>query len=78
MSVNGECHNAYYLYNITNTVTIVPRRNFTKQTNNFQSIEQRNNSSVEETMETAYDQSKGSCKNLKADWLKTYRTQRCT
>ena len=54
MSVNGEIHNAYNLYIITNTVTIVPRGNFTKERNNFQSIEQRNNSSTEETLKTAY------------------------
>ena len=35
MSVNGEIHNAYNLYIITNTVTIVPRGNFTKERNNL-------------------------------------------
>ena len=55
MSVNGEIYNAYNLYVIKNTVTIVPRGNF-----------------------TAYYKSKDSCKNLKTDWLKIYRTQRCT
>ena len=35
MPVNGEMHNAYNVYIITNTVTIVPRENFTKETNNF-------------------------------------------
>ena len=32
MSVNGEIHNAYKLYNITNIVTIAARGNFTKET----------------------------------------------
>ena len=35
MSVNGEIHNAYNLYIITNTVTIGPRGNFTKERNNL-------------------------------------------
>ena len=35
MSVNGEIHKAYNLYIIKNTVTMVPRGNFTKETNNF-------------------------------------------
>ena len=35
MSVNGEIHNAYNLYIIKNTVTMVPRRNFKKETNSF-------------------------------------------
>ena len=35
----------------------------------------KNNSSAEETLKTAYYQSKGSGKNLKTDWLKIYRTQ---
>ena len=35
MSVNGEIHNAYNLYIIKITVIIVPRGNFTKETNNF-------------------------------------------
>ena len=34
-SVNGETHNAYNLYNITNIVTLVPRENFTKETNSY-------------------------------------------
>ena len=67
MSVNGEIHNAYNLYTITNVVTIVTRGNFTKQAGNFQSIEQKKPSSVEKTLKTAYYQSKGSCKNLKTD-----------
>ena len=50
MSVNGELHNVHNLYNIRNTVTIVPKRNFTKEINNFKSIEHRNNSSAEETL----------------------------
>ena len=32
MTVNGEIHNAYNFYIIKNTVTIVPRGNFTKET----------------------------------------------
>ena len=32
--VNSEIHNAYSLYIIKNTVTIVPMGNFTKETNN--------------------------------------------
>ena len=35
MSVNGEIHNIYNLYIIKNADTIVPRGNFTKETNNF-------------------------------------------
>ena len=35
MSVNGEICNIYNLYNMINIVTIVPRGNFTKETNNF-------------------------------------------
>ena len=35
MSVNGEIHNAYNLYIIKNTVTIVPRGNFTKEKKYF-------------------------------------------
>ena len=35
MSVNGEIYNAYNLYVIKNTVTIVPRGNFTKGTYDF-------------------------------------------
>ena len=33
MSVNGEIHNAYNLYITKVAVTIVPRGNFTKETN---------------------------------------------
>ena len=33
MPVNGEIRNAYNLY-ITNSLTIVPRGNFTKERNN--------------------------------------------
>ena len=54
MSVNGEIHNAYNLYIIKNSVAIVPRENFTKEANTCSSIEQRNNSSAEETLKTAY------------------------
>ena len=54
MSVNSEIHNAYNLYIIGNTDTIVPRGNFTKEINNFQSLEERNNSSTEETLKTTY------------------------
>ena len=68
MCVNGETHNAQNLYTIVNIATIVTRGNFTKEAGNFQSIEQRKNSSVEKTLKTAYYQSKGSCKNLKTDW----------
>ena len=35
MSVNGEIHNAYNLYIIKNTVTMVPWGNFTKETHDF-------------------------------------------
>ena len=35
MSVKSEIHNAYNLYIIENTDTIVPRGNFTKEINNF-------------------------------------------
>ena len=35
MSVNGEIHNTKNLYIIENTVTIVPRGDSTKETNNF-------------------------------------------
>ena len=52
MSANGEINNAYNLYIITNTVTIVPRGNFTKEINKFLSKEQRNNKSTEETLKT--------------------------
>ena len=75
MSVNGEIHNAYNLYNITNIVTIVPRGNITKETNNCKSIEQRNNSSAEETLKTFCYQSKGSCKHSKTDWSEIYKRQ---
>ena len=60
MSVNDEIHNVCNLYNITNIVTIVPRGNFKKETDNSKSIEQRNNSLAEETLKTLYYQSKGS------------------
>ena len=33
--MNGEIHNAYKLYIIKNTVTIVSRGNFTTESNNF-------------------------------------------
>ena len=51
MSMNSEIHNAYNLYIIESTDTIVPRGNFTKE---IKSIEQRNNSSAEETLQTTY------------------------
>ena len=35
MSASGEIRNAYNLYDIKNTVTIVPGQNFTKETNIF-------------------------------------------
>ena len=35
MSVNGEIHNAYNLYIIKNTVTIVPRGNLQKKHNSM-------------------------------------------
>ena len=54
MSMNGEIHNAYNLHIIKSTITIVSGGNFTKETNNFESIEQRSNSSAEETLKTAY------------------------
>ena len=54
MPVNGEIHNAYNLYIIENTDIIIPSGSFTKGINNFQSIEQRNNSSAEETLKTMY------------------------
>ena len=54
MLMNSEIHNAYHLYIIENTDTIVPRGNFTKEINNFQSLEQRNNSSAEETLKATY------------------------
>ena len=38
-------------------------------------MEQRNNSSAEETFKAAYYNSKDLCKSLKIDWLKIYRTQ---
>ena len=50
MPVNSEIHNAYNLYIIGNIDTIVPRGNFTKEIDNFQSLEQRSNSSAEETL----------------------------
>ena len=39
MSVNGKICNTYNLHNMTNIVTIVPRKNVTKEINN-KSIEQ--------------------------------------
>ena len=33
--MNGKIHNAYNLYIIKNTVTVLPRGNFTKETNNY-------------------------------------------
>ena len=75
--MNGEIQNAYNLY-ITNIVTIVPRQSFAKETNDSESIEQKENSSAEETSKTVYHQYKDSRKNLKTDWLKIYRTQRRT
>ena len=54
MSVNGEIHNTYNLCIIKNTFRILPRGNFTKEANNFQSIEQSNNNSAEKTLKTAY------------------------
>ena len=78
MSVNGEIHNAYNVYIIKKTDTTVTKGSFTKETNNFWSTEQRNNSSAEETLKTAYWKSKESCKNLKTDWLKLYRMEMCT
>ena len=41
--------------------------NFAKETNNFYSIEQRNNRSAEETLKAAYYKSKDLCKNLTTD-----------
>ena len=35
MSVNGKIHNTYNLYIKKNVITIVPRENFSKETNNF-------------------------------------------
>ena len=35
MIVNGKIHNAYNLYFIKNTVTVVPRENLTKESNSF-------------------------------------------
>ena len=35
MSVNGEIHNAYNLSINKSSITIAPRGNFTKETNNF-------------------------------------------
>ena len=66
-SVNGETHNAYNLYNITNIVTLVPRENFTKETNSYWSIEQRKNCSAEKTLGTVYYQSKDFHENLKTE-----------
>ena len=58
MFVNGEIGNAYNLYIIKITITIEPRGNFTKETNNFYSIKQRNNSSAKETLKTTNYKSK--------------------
>ena len=44
MPVNSETCNADNLHNTKNTAAIVPRGNYTKETNNFYSIEKRNNS----------------------------------
>ena len=52
MSVNAEIHNAYNLHINKNAITIAPRWNFTKETNNFEYTEQRNNSSAEKTLKT--------------------------
>ena len=38
----------------TPAIYILPRGNFTKEANNFQSIEQSNNNSAEKTLKTAY------------------------
>ena len=35
MSVSGEIHIVYHLYNIKNIATIAPRGNFKKEKNNF-------------------------------------------
>ena len=35
MSVNGEMDNAYNLYIIKDTVLVLPRGKFTKETNSF-------------------------------------------
>ena len=34
MSLNDEIHNVYNLYNTINIVKLIPRGNFTKETNN--------------------------------------------
>ena len=75
MSMNDEIQNAYNLYNIKNIVTIVPTGNFTSETNNSQSTEQKKNSSAEETLNTAYYQIKRLCKNLKIDWLNIWNSE---
>ena len=54
MPMNVEIYNACNLYIKKNTITIAPRGSFTKETNNFQSTEQRNNSSAEKTLKAAY------------------------
>ena len=54
MSVNGKIHNAYNLHINKNTITVAPRKTFIKETNNFKPTEQRNNSSAEKTLQTAY------------------------
>ena len=35
MSVNGEIHNTYNLSIKKKTITVAPKGNFTKETNNF-------------------------------------------
>ena len=57
----------YCIYDIWywNIVTSVPGG-----TNHSESLELRSNSSAKETLKTVYSQNKGSCKNLKPDWLK--------
>ena len=54
MSVNDEIHNAYNLHIKKNTITIAPMGNFTKETNNLWSREQRNNESAEKTLKATY------------------------
>ena len=54
MPMNGEIHNTYNLYNISDTVTIVASKHFTKETYNFKSIVIRNNSSTEETLKSVH------------------------
>ena len=64
-----------FLYITENTVIIIPRGSFTKEINSFQSIEQRNNSSNEETLKQCIKKEKIRIKSLKNDWLKLYRIQ---